>query len=92
MVLPNEILPSSLFSYVLILTSCVVGRKYRALSDAADSAMDDGDKQRLAVQAEQYYTDNLHSIKAMDTAFKSLHADLGRVQKTLANFVEERGV
>jgi len=59
------------------------------LLDAADIAKEDGDRKRYEKQAEQYYNDNLNHIKRIDTAFKSLHADLGQIQKVLAQFVKE---
>lgn len=57
--------------------------------DAADNDMDDADRSLYEKQAGQYYNDNLYHIKRMDCAFKTLHADLGQIQRVLADFVKE---
>ena len=57
--------------------------------DAADKAVDDADRRLYEKQAEQYYNDNLYHIKRMDCAFRTLHADLGQIQRVLADFLKE---
>lgn len=65
-------------------------REYESLVTSAEAAALDDDKRRVQSEAEQYYIDRVEGVRAMDKAFKTIHAELIEVKAGLSDFYDRQ--